>query len=112
MPRSVRHDYHVVLHEICGQRSPRIAVFRVPMDEDHHGTASSPTPKNVCPFRAVDGLCLKAGRQGGLSLGQNCREKKSARVRKRRIIDISVSVFVNNRFIWGERMASAWQYGM
>src|SRR6266481_7025951 len=64
----IRHHYRMVLHEICGQRSPRITIFCVPMDEYHYGTASSPTHKNVCPFRAMYRLCLKAGRQGRLSL--------------------------------------------
>src|SRR6202165_2062532 len=64
----VWHHYRMVLHEICGQRSPRIAIFRVPMDEYHNWTASSPTRKNICPFRGVYRLCLKARRQGGLSL--------------------------------------------
>src|SRR5258708_145563 len=67
----VRHHYRMVLHEVSGEWSPRIAVFRVSMDEKHHGSASSPTYKNVRPFRAVDRLCLKARRQGGLCLTQN-----------------------------------------
>jgi hypothetical protein len=51
----VGHYYRMILHEICGQRSPRVAILSVPMDEHHYGPASSPTHKNVCPFRALYG---------------------------------------------------------
>src|SRR6266436_3055598 len=64
----IRHYHRVVLHEICGQRSPRIAIFSVPMDEHHYGPASSPTSKNARPIRAVYCFRLKAGRQGRRSL--------------------------------------------
>src|SRR6266567_8315164 len=72
----VRHHYRMVLHEVSSEWSPRIAILRIPVDEEHHRAAPSPTHKNVCPYRAVNGLCLKAGRQGGLSLAQNCRREK------------------------------------
>src|SRR5437588_9129548 len=42
------------------------------MDEEHHRAAPSPTHKNICSYWAVNGLCLKARRQGGLSFAQNC----------------------------------------
>src|SRR6185369_14756598 len=46
----VRHHYRMVLHEICGQRGPRIAIFRVPMEEYHDRPASSPPHEDVCPL--------------------------------------------------------------
>src|SRR6266436_10420477 len=60
----IQHHYRMVLHEICGQRSPRDAIFSVPMDEHHYEPASTRTHKNVCPFRAVYGSLLKVRGQG------------------------------------------------
>src|SRR6267154_5851794 len=64
----IRHHYCMVLHEICGQRSPGIAIFCVPMNEHHYGPASARTHKNVCPFRALYGSLMKARGQGRGSL--------------------------------------------
>src|SRR5437868_12543426 len=58
----------MVLHEISGQRSPRVAVLRISVNEHNHRSLSSPTHEDIGCCRAVNGLCLKAGWQRRLSV--------------------------------------------
>src|SRR5207245_10037474 len=55
----VRHHNGVILHEICGQRSPGDAVLRISVNEHNDRPLSSPAHEDVRCFRAVNGFCLK-----------------------------------------------------
>src|SRR5262245_37492280 len=70
------------VHEICGQRSPRVAVFGVSVEKHDHRSGSSPAHEDVGPFGAVNGLCLKAGGQRRLCAKESCRKAENCNGQK------------------------------
>src|SRR2546430_9611424 len=88
----------MILHEIRGQRIPRVAVLRISVNENNHRPLSSPTHEDMRCFRAVNGLCLKTGWQRRLSVTASRSYGEQGMARRRRIMDPpSVTVGLERR---------------
>src|SRR5256886_17705612 len=68
----------MILHEIRGQRIPRVAVLRISVNENNHRPLSSPTHEDIRCFRAVNGLCLKTGWQRRLRVTEHRADNKKS----------------------------------
>src|SRR5207253_10937759 len=68
----------VILHEICGQRSPGVAVLRISVNEHNDRALSSPAHEDVRCFRAVNGFCLKTGWYRRLRVSDRSADSKKS----------------------------------